>query len=258
MALLFLVFGLVIGSFLNVVILRTQKQESLLGRSHCPFCKKTLGFMELVPILNFLALRGKCRFCATKISWQYPLVEFATALLFLLAFLRFEQGWFLPTGFSSEMFWIFLARDFIALSFLIILFVSDFKYGLLPDRFTLPSIVIFVGMNLWLGMAWPSILFGGVAIGGFFAVQYFLSRGRWIGAGDIRFGVLIGAVVEFAIGIAALFLSYLIGAVFALFLLARRRVGLKTEIPFGTFLAIATTIVLLTDAWFAHWYLSLF
>jgi len=249
MPLFLFLFGLIVGSFLNVVILRTQAGESLLGRSRCPSCKRTLGIAELVPLLSFLALRAACRFCKAKISWQYPLVELATGLLFLFAFLRFED-----LGGSL----IFLWRDLITLSFLVVLFVSDLKYGLLPDQFTLPAIVIVFGMNLWLGMPLWSLLAGGAAIGGFFAMQHFFSNGRWVGAGDIRFGVLMGVLLGFANGITALFLSYLIGAVFALFLLARKKVGLKTEIPFGTFLSFATALVLLTGSWFVDAYFSFF
>lgn len=251
-------FGLVIGSFLNVVILRTQVRESLRGRSHCPSCKKTLGVFELVPVLSFFALRGKCLFCHAKISWQYPIVELATGILFLLAFLRLSYGIFLPDGFLQETFWIFLVRDLVILSLLIILFVYDFKYGLLPDFFTLPAIVVALGMNVWLGIPFWSLVLGGVAIGGFFVAQFFLSKGRWVGAGDIRFGFLIGFLLGFANGIAALFLAYALGAVVSIFLLARRSVGLKTEIPFGTFLAVATALILLTDSWFVGAYLSLF
>lgn len=260
MSLLFIfIIGLIVGSFLNVVILRTHSKEQMVkSRSHCWDCKNALGPRDLVPLFSFLFQGGKCRYCRKKISWQYPMVEFATGFLFVLVAYNIigVQG---PSFlFYNSFTWLHFLRDLIFVSYLIIIFVYDLKWYLILDRFTVPAIFIAIILNLWLGMAWQSLLFG-VLIGfGFFALQYLVSKGKWIGGGDLRLGALMGAMLGLSGVVVALFLSYVIGAVFSLFLIGLSKKGFKSQIPFGTFLALGTILSLLWGEQIVFWYFSLF
>ena len=255
--LLFFVLGLAIGSFLNVVILHTHEGASLWrGRSRCASCHILIRAYDLVPVLSFLWLRGRCRGCHQPFSWQYPLVELATGLLFVAAF------WHV-FGFTSLPLWtaetiLMLVRNLVLLSFLMILFVYDLGFGELPDRFTIPAIVIAFVLNLFLGQAWPSLLAGALVIGGFFLAQWLVSKKRWVGDGDIRLGVLMGAALGLWAGLIALWLAYVVGAIVAIFLLLFGKAGWKTQLPFGTFLTAATLFVLFFGELIWESYLLLF
>ncbi len=249
--------GLCIGSFLNVLILRTKEEKSLSGRSQCMTCKMELKAIDLIPVVSFLALRGKCRQCGSAISVQYPLVEFATGLLFLIFFLRFGQGITIGGDWMQGMEGINLLRVLFFISVLVVLFVYDLKYYLILDRFTVPAVVIAVLLNLWIGIPLWSIAVASVGLALFFFAQYAISRGRWIGGGDIRMGALMGAMLGFPQALVALFLSYAIGAIVGLFLLGSNKSEWKTQVPFGTFLSASTIITLLFGEPLLNWYLGL-
>ena len=248
--LLILVFGACVGSFLNVVILRTHEGGSFLrGRSMCLSCKSLIRFFDLIPILSFAWLRGKCRACQSKISWQYILVESTTAILFLLMYLKQTLG-FVPVS------QLLLVRDWIFVSFLVIIFVYDFAYRYILDRFSIPAIVIALLLNVWIGsMPILAYVLGALVIGGFFLAQYVFSRGTWIGDGDIRLGVLIGVMLGLTQGLVALFFAYVFGAIVGIVLLVMKKVTRKTEMPFGTFLAGATVLMLFLGPQLIDWYL---
>lgn len=236
--------GLCVGSLLNVIVLRTRAGRSFVSdRSACPSCDVTIAAYDLVPLVSFVVLSGRCRACAAPISVQYPLVECLTGVLFFLAFL--VRG---PT-------WLF-ARDILFFLPLLLVFLYDLRYMEIPDRFTVPAMMVAFGMNLWLGVALQTLLVGALAAGGFFLLQFLFSRGRWIGSGDIRLGVVMGLMLGLANSVAALFVSYLLGAAFGLFLIAMRRADGKTAVPFGTFLSAATVIVLLWGEPIVAWYLG--
>jgi prepilin signal peptidase PulO-like enzyme (type II secretory pathway) len=151
----------------------------------------------------------------------------------------------LPIGFTSAHFGIFLLRDLLFVSLLIILFLIDARHGVLPDRFTLPGIVLLFGLNVWIGIPWQTLLIGGLVVGGFFALQFLVSKGTWVGDGDIRLGVFLGVTLGLAQGILALMMAYIIGAAYALILLSRQKAGMKSTVSFGPFLAIGGWIVLI-------------
>lgn len=244
----FLVFlvGLCVGSFLNVVILRTREGASFVrGRSRCPSCAAALAPIDLVPVLSYVALRGRCRSCEAPISPQYPLVEFAAGLLALLMYVH-----------AGGVLGIF-ARDVTLAAFLLVIFVYDFRYMEILDRFSVPAMVIMFLANVWLGEDPWSLVAGAGLIGGFFLVQYAVSRGRWIGAGDIRMGLLMGFALGMARGLVGLFVAYLLGALFASYLLITKKADGKTPIPFGTFLSAATVISLLWGDSLLGWYLGM-
>jgi len=279
---LIFIFGLCIGSFLNVVILRLRTGEEFVkGRSHCPQCGHVLKWYENVPLLSFIILRGKCSACQQKISWQYPIVEFVTGILFLISFIivfSFDQP-SLASFFSNE--WVggininiysitLLLYYFITISFLILIFVFDLKYYLIPDKITLPAIItllIFQAVLLILKnnsnyslliTHYSLFIFSAIIISGFFWLQYILSRGKWIGGGDIRLGFLMGLILGWPLGLVALSLAYILGAIAALPLLVLRKKTMKSEVPFGVFLTTATFIAMFWGNKILDWYLSLF
>ena len=245
-SILFFLFGSAIGSFLNVVILRAPKHKSIVkNRSHCPKCKHNLSILDLIPVWSFLFLRGQCQYCKKKISWQYPLVEAITGIVFVLGFL--------VLGFSLES--LFFA---IYASFLIAIFVLDYTKYIIPDFLSVPamfigllgSIIITISDSKIFSISALTGLFVnlGIAVligGGFFLVQFLISRGRWVGGGDIRLGVVMGLMLGFPNIIAALGIAYVIGAFWGIGLIVLKRKTIKGVLPFGTFLTISTIICLL-------------
>jgi leader peptidase (prepilin peptidase)/N-methyltransferase len=253
------ILGLFIGSFLNVVIYRLHREESFVkGFSKCLFCGHRLYPKDLVPIFSFLWLKAKCRYCKTAISWQYFLVELATALGFVLVFLRLFvstdlQTWLGALNFLSVfqlLFW------WLMFCFLLIIFVYDLKYYLILDKVSIPAIILALGFNLFIGQTWQSLALGILLGGGFFLLQFILSQGKWIGGGDIRVGFLMGALLGFSHVLAALFLAYILGGLFATVLLLSGKKHLGDKLPFGTFLTLSTFMILLYGDVLIRWYLT--
>ncbi len=243
--------GLAVGSFLNCVIFRLEKGESpWRGRSYCFSCQKELGFRDLIPIGSFLWQKGRCRFCRKKISWQYPLVELITAILFSTAVL-FRLDPDLMIAYE----WLF--RDWLFIAFLLIIFVYDLKHYLILDKVVLPAIIITLTLNLILGLAWQSLIIGGLAGGIFFLIQYLISQGRWLGGGDIRLGVLLGAMLGWPGAAIAITLAYFIGSIFSLILLALKKKSWQSQLPLGAFLTIAAAITMFWGKEILRWYLNL-
>lgn len=228
------------------------------GKSRCLTCEIELRPSEMIPVVSYFLLRGRCRSCATPISVQYPLVEFLTGALFLAFYLRYAQGFALPDYVTPENMPVALVRDLLFISFLMVVFVYDLRYVEILDRFTVPAMGVALLFNLRLGMDARSLVAGAGVIGGFFLFQYAVSRGRWVGGGDIRMGLLMGFMLGIRDGLMALFLAYLAGALLGLVLIASRRADWKTALPFGTFLSAATVVVLLFGKPIVYWYLGLF
>lgn len=246
-------FGLIIGSFLNCLIWRLYKNETILGRSYCPRCHKTIHWYDNIPILSFLLLRGRCRFCNKKISWQYPLVELAAGLLFLLAFYL---------NFISDFSVIKLCCDFVFISLVIIIFIFDIRWYLVPLPVLIFGGLFFLIIDLILGYSvWT--IFLTVAIGiSFFALQYFFSilimKKKGLGEGDIWLGgffalafPVLGQFVGF------LFLTYLIGGLVATVLLIFGLKSFYSKVPLGVFLSLAGIIMLFWGSQIVNWYLGL-
>jgi len=260
------IFGLgaIIGSFLNVVILRLKKGEDFVnGRSHCTKCSHVLKWYENIPLLSFLILRGKCLKCKKKISWQYPIIEFVTGSLFLLSFLKIFNNFVCLECIDTTLFLVF---SWVVISFLILIFVYDIKYYLIPDKISMPAVIIvfiwqivlsvlkngkFIFEDVWL------LLLSGIIIGGFFALQFIISKGKWIGGGDIRLGFLMGVILGWPYGLVALFLAYILGLIYAVPVISFGKKKMKSQIPFGTFLTVATLIVLFYGKEILDWYLGL-
>ncbi len=244
-SILIFIVGISIGSFLNAVIWRLHTKEGFLkGRSYCPKCKAHIRAKDLVPLLSFILLRGKCRDCQKNISWQYPIIELLTGLAFLILFFKFSL---------SDIFFIYC----IYVSFLMIVFVFDLKHYMILDRVMLPAAVVaFIG-GLFLNIGLTSLIIGAIIGGGFFLLQFSLSRGKWIGGGDIRLGAVMGLMLGWDKLLAALFLSYLIGSVTGIFLIGSGRKKWQSRLPFGVFLTSATFVIFIWGDEVIRWYTDL-
>ena len=260
------IFGLCVGSFINCLVWRLNQKKTILGRSICPKCKKQIAWYDNVPLLSFILLKGKCRNCKREISWQYPAVELTTSILFVIAFLVNFQFSIPSTldNFQTIFNWqfstpstIMFLRDILFISILIIIFIYDLRWQLILDKITLPAMAVALGLNLWLGMNWINLLLAAGIGGGFFLAQYLVSRGRWIGGGDIRLGVLMGLMLGWPQILVALFLAYVSGSIIGIGLLATGRKQWSSRVPFGAFLSAATIVAMLWGEEMLHWYLKL-
>lgn len=247
MTLLFFVVGLAVGSFLNSCIDRLPRGQSLFSPpSHCPQCGHRLGVFDLVPLLNYLWLRGRCRYCSAPIPARLPIVEALTGILFALFWLQY--------GLNPQL----LFALFFASLFLVIFFI-DLEQGLILNLLVYPGVALALGLSFfWPGLGVASALIGGVLGAVVFLIPFLATRGEGMGAGDVKLGGLIGLVVGFPQILVSLLLGIVGGGLVALFLLAARRKGRKDTIPFGPFLAGAAIITLLWGRILLEWYLSLF
>lgn len=271
--------GLIIGSFINCLIWRLHKGEGILprqlggrgkGRSYCPKCKKQIVWYDNIPVLSFIALGGKCRHCKRKISWQYPIVELITAVLFVVAVicnLKFEI-WGNDINLiqiTNYKLLITIVRDWFLISVMIIIFIYDLRWYLVLDIITLPACAIVFILNLFLGFSsqggfpdWLNLLISGIIGGSFFLIQFIISRGKWIGGGDIRLGLLMGLALGWPNIISAVFLAYLIGSIVGIGLLMAGKKKWGSKLPLGVFLSVATIIVLFWGERIVGWYFGLF
>jgi leader peptidase (prepilin peptidase) / N-methyltransferase len=244
------VLGLIVGSFLNAVIYRLSVNKSVVyGRSFCPTCKHDLGFMDLFPVVSYLMQKSRCRYCKKKISSQYPLVELATGLTFVLLFLRLSE-----LGFGYAELAIRFGFMAVYTAFLIVIFMYDLKHYLILDKVILPAIIVAALGGFVMGYIWWHMVLAALVAGGLFAAQFALSRGRWIGGGDIRLGVLMGLMVSWPVVLVALFLAYMIGSIIGVGLIISGKKSMGSKVPFGTFLTVATYISLLYGPELLEWY----
>jgi len=239
-------FGLVVGSFLNVVVARVPEHRSLWGpRSACPGCGTTIAWHDNIPILSFAALRGRCRTCSMKISWRYPLIEAFTTGLFLLAYAML--------GFSSA-----LVPALLLLALLVAVTFIDLEHQIIPDVITLPGIVTGVLANLATGgVPWLEAVIGAALAGGLFFV-IIIASGGGMGGGDMKLGAMLGAFLGWQLTLVALFLAVVAGGGAAVGILAAGRKGRKDPIPFGPFLAVGGAVALLWGRRLLTWYFDVF
>lgn len=252
------IIGITVGSFINVVVFRTGGKESLMGRSKCTKCLEPIAAIDLIPVVSFFALKGRCRKCSEVIEWQYPLIELLTGILFGLFYARAVLGFGLPSFVDGNEWFLIFLRDAIISVFLIIIFVYDFRYYFILDRFTLPAIILAILFNVLVGGSIISMLLGGLMIGAFFAFQFLASKGRWVGAGDIRLGMLMGFLLGAEQGLLALFLSYILGAIVGIILILTKKRQLDGQVPFGTFMAVSMIVTLIFGQQILAWYLGFF
>ncbi|MBI3572887.1 MAG: prepilin peptidase [Candidatus Kerfeldbacteria bacterium] len=237
-------FGAAVGSFLNVVVLRTHEGRSYWsGRSACPHCHRPLRWFELIPIFSYLFLRGQCRRCGKILSTQYLIVELVTAGAFLLVLLINGVSLTLLVG------WLVAAV-------MILLAVYDARWSLLPDTFSFLFILLALADSLVHQRSIVSLAYGGLAGVVFFSLQYALSRGRWIGSGDILLGLGLGLLLGWQALALALLMAYTFGSLVAALKLARRRANLRSAMAFGPYLLGAGFIAWLWGPTIIHWYVQ--
>ena len=256
--------GLIAGSFLNCVIYRLEKGESFLkGRSYCPICRHQLSWQDLIPLLSFIFLGRRCRYCHGAISWQYPLVELITAVLFILIFWKFEFVWNLEFGIWNFYSSLFIGYLFIIVSLLIIIFLFDLKHYIIPDRVVYPAILIALIFNFQFlisnnfALFWGPV-FSAAGAAGFFGAIVLFSRGKWMGAGDIKLAFLMGLFLSWPNILVALFLAFLLGSIVGIGLMLLKKKNFKSEIPFGPFLVSGTALALFWGENILNWYLNFF
>lgn len=259
-----LITGLCAGSFINALVWRIHEQAKktkksgnlsiLKGRSMCPNCRHELAAKDLIPVISWLWLRGKCRYCGKPISAQYPVVELLTAGLFIFSYV-FWPFMFDAKGTILFIFWLVFLIGLIALA------IYDIKWQLLPNRIIFPLIYIAILQSMVLIIFTPSfhqflsILLSTVIGGGLFYLLFQLSNGKWIGGGDVKLGALLGLILANAsLIIMTIFAASLIGTAISVPLMIIGRFNRKTRIAFGPLLIVGAIIAQLFGHSFINWY----
>jgi prepilin signal peptidase PulO-like enzyme (type II secretory pathway) len=232
-----LAFGSALGSFANVLVIRMREASSLWGRSACVHCKTPIAAKHLVPVLSWFVLGGKCASCGRPIHIQYPLVEGLAGLFALMAFLRHN-----PLDGGAEA-GLFLFELLFSMS-LLVLVAFDWRWKLLPLEFMAGSTIVFAVWRMLGGVPFSSVAIGTVVGAGFLGVQVLLSRGKWMGSGDPWAGALVGAALGWPGVGFALYLTYIIGGLAAVYLLLSGIVRRGTRIPFVPLLASGALLAL--------------
>ncbi|ACL69358.1 prepilin peptidase [Halothermothrix orenii] len=233
MKLFVFIMGLLFGSFFNVIILRVPRKESIIWpRSHCPHCQTTLKWYELIPVLSFIFLKGKCRYCGYRISWQYPLVEVMTGLIYLLLYYHFGL---------TMVFLIYI----ILISLLIISSVIDIREKIIPNVITFPGMVTGLISSIILKHIgfWNSLL--GILIPGIFLFIIALIFKGGLGMGDVKLVAMIGAFTGVRWALMALFTGAFLGAITGIILIVSGVLDRKKPVPFGPFISIGGLVSIL-------------
>lgn len=229
---IFVIIGLCVGSFLAVIAVRTARQISWIsGRSHCDQCGHSLSAADLIPLISFILLRGRCRYCASPIGWSVWLIELCTGI-----------AWGIIAA-TTPLLSVYQTGLLIFVSASILIVFADSMYGIIPDTATLASL-IGAGM-VTRSDAW-SIAFGIVTALSWIGGIYLLTKKKGMGLGDVKYAPVIGVLCGFPLSAAALYLAFLTGAVVALILIVFRRMSLRgSTIAFGPFLVFAGFVVYL-------------
>jgi leader peptidase (prepilin peptidase) / N-methyltransferase len=266
-AILVFILGTVIGSFLSVVIyrLRNNKKGMFLDRSICPSCDDKIRWYHLIPVFSWMFLKGKCAYCGKKISIHYFALEVLTGLLFVGLFLHFNFLMDISSIVDSKailydvdwkIFSVFIYHIILG-GFLMAIFFYDLLYKEIPDHFSVPAIFIAIIGGLTFGTpSYLSMIIGGVGLLLFFLLQFLISKGAWVGGGDLRLGLFMGIFLGWELGLVAIVLSYMMGAVVSVYLMARGKANRKTELAFGPFMVIGIFISLFYGQKILDWYLN--
>ena len=243
-------FGLIIGSFLNVVIYRYNTAQTFGGRSACMSCRSKLSWYELIPVFSFLGLLGRCQSCKTKISIQYPIVELTAGIIFASLFWKFQYLFF------GDAFSFYATYGYYVVSFslLLVIAVYDLKHKIIPDLLVLLfGVLAFIGIFLFdshgLNPHIPQLLefFSGIFLALPFALIWLVSRGAWMGLGDPKLIVGLGYLLGFSRALSGIVVAFWAGAVIGIILIILSRKGMKSEIPFAPFLVLGAFLAFLLD-----------
>lgn len=246
--------GLILGSFVNAFVWRIRKKRNWVNeRSECTHCHHQLGFMDLIPVVSYVLLRGKCRYCHKKIE-DTPVAEIALPALFLLSYyfwpLQLEGRGVIEFGF-----WLVFLVGLLALT------IYDFKWFLLPDKIVFPLVGLAAVQTAVVSAYekdWHLIVSavgGAVVISGIFYLIFQISKGTWIGGGDVKLGLVLGLLAGGVLeGFLVLFAASVVGLLASLPAIAKGKAGKKTQIPFGPFLILGLVIVKLFGTAILDWY----
>lgn len=240
--LLFFVWGLVWGSFLNVIIIRGHRGESLRGRSRCESCLKELSWKELVPVLSFIIQKGRCRNCGSVLSLQYLLVELGTAILFVAA------GWKV-ISLPENQFWMLILlflRIFAAISASIVILVSDIRWQIIPNGAVLTLILVATAsISIFRKPLSFGVLYdigAALVLAMFLGGLWFVSGGRWIGFGDVKLIFATSLLVGYPASFAAFIFSFWLGGAAGIVFLALGKKSLGSRIPFGPYILAGSAL----------------
>ena len=251
LTLIFFTFGLIIGSFLNVVIIRLNTEKSFGGRSACMSCQNKLRWYELIPLISFFVLKGRCRTCKTKISTIYPLVELIAGLIFAALFLKFQDLFFLNTLIFSFTYAYYVA----VFSLLVVIAVYDLRHKIIPDALSFVlGILGFIGLFFFNSYGFyphvPSILefLSGILIALPLYLFWLVSSGTWMGLWDAKLAIGLGWLLGLSRALSGMVVAFWIGAIVGLSLvLFTKRHGMKSEIPFAPYLILGALLVFLFE-----------
>jgi leader peptidase (prepilin peptidase) / N-methyltransferase len=244
------IFGLAVGSFLNVCIHRLPRGQSLVSPpSRCPSCERPLRWYHNIPVASWIALGGRCGHCQAPISIRYPIIELVTALLWVLIV------WMTPVG------WLLASRLVLGTA-LIVLFMIDLEHQLLPNVITLPGIAVGFAFSV---VAPPGpidaligIALGGGVLYGIAAAYYVVRKEEGMGMGDVKMLAMVGAFLGWQAVLLTLVLSSFAGAVIGLVMMALQKGDMRYALPFGTFLAVGALIAMLFGEAMLAWYLGFY
>lgn len=263
------VLGLAFGSFVNALVWRmhetsrkTKKSSKedlsiINGRSICPSCRHQLAAQDLIPIFSWIFLGGRCRYCKKPISWRYPLVELITSVLFFVAYCVWPYE--LDGALQLVNFGIFLAIIVVGVA----LSVYDLKWMILPNRlvYSLAALSILWLLTLSISESNVSLLvsaiIGSIGFGGFFFVLYQISKGKWIGGGDVRLGFILGLLLGWQYSILGLTIAAYLATAVVLTLILMGKYHKKMHIPFGPFLLLGAYASVIWGRAIVDWYLRL-
>ncbi len=241
-------FGLSIGSFLNVVIYRVPQGKSIVSPpSACPNCGTRIKSWQNIPVVSFLVLRGRCAVCKAPISWRYPFVELLTGILFWALFYRFGLSWELLA-------WAIACASLIVITFI------DLDYQIIPDQFLITTLLAAVILLVLKHRSWDGV-WGALGLGlGFYlirAVGSILLRKESMGFGDVKYAAVLGLLLGWKAGLVAVMLAFFSAAIFSLGLMTVNRAEWGQRIPFGPFLSLGALLALFWGQSIINWYLGL-
>lgn len=285
------------GSFINNAAERLARGETLSGRSHCEFCNTKLGIKDLIPLFSYIQLKGKCRYCSKPLSKQYIFVEIATGIIFSVIYFLVSRQEFVSADYLNNAIHIVDFGIFIPLIFfyivttsLLILLITDYKYGMLYDKVVIPTIIFVlayriavIGYNYFhlysflnktkigqyfikSGLAishaqfasniFLYTLLGSIGIALFFLLLIIITKGRGMGGGDLKLGFLIGLLSGWPNMVVSIFIGFLTGAIASCILLLVRKRSVGQTIPFGPFLILGCFIVMFFGDQLFGWYIN--